>query len=112
VPASTIELIGNTTLPVLLILTSLAVLVALRATLPKLSAVGDMEKMDLTPIPVTVTYLVPALPPAATPRSAIFGPVVVGLKRIVIHSTDNREMLVQIQQWLPTSTFPCSGEAA
>jgi hypothetical protein len=43
VPARVIELIGNTTLPVLLIFTLFAALVAVRATLPKLSAVGETE---------------------------------------------------------------------
>jgi hypothetical protein len=46
VPARTIELIGSTTVPVLLILTVFA-MVVLRARLPKLSAVGDTEKVDL-----------------------------------------------------------------
>jgi hypothetical protein len=43
VPASSIELIGSSTPPVLLIRTVFAVLVVLRATLPKLSAVGETE---------------------------------------------------------------------
>jgi hypothetical protein len=43
VPASWIELIGSSTPPVLLIRTVFAVLLAVRATLPKLSAVGETE---------------------------------------------------------------------
>jgi hypothetical protein len=84
VPASAIEVIGNTTVPVLLIFTALAVLVVLRATLPKLSAVGETEKADLTPVPESVTLLVPAPPPAATLSVATFEPVLVGLKLTVI----------------------------
>jgi hypothetical protein len=61
VPPRTIELIGSTTVPVLLILTVFAVLVALRARLPKLSAVGETEKVeDLTPVPETDAVLIPA----------------------------------------------------
>jgi hypothetical protein len=80
VPARAIELIGSITLPVLLILTVFAVLVALRATLPKLSEVGETVKVDLTPVPDSVALLVAAPPPAITLSVAILDPVLVGLK--------------------------------
>ena len=84
VPARSIELIGSTTPPVLLILTVFAVLVALRATLPKLSAVGETEKVDRTPVPESVALLVPAPPPAITLSVAALEPVVVGLNLTLI----------------------------
>lgn len=83
-PARAIELIGSTTVPVLLILTVFAPLVALRLTLPKLSAVGETEKADLTPVPESDTVLTPAPPPAVTLSVAAFDPVLVGLNLTLI----------------------------
>jgi hypothetical protein len=84
VPARVIEVIGNNTVPVLLTFTLFAVLVPLRATLPKLNAVGETEKVDCTPVPERDTVLLPAPPPAVTTSVATFEPVVVGLNVTLI----------------------------
>jgi hypothetical protein len=84
VPAITIELIGSNTTPVLLILTVFAVLVALRVTLPKPSAVGETANVDLTPVPESVALLMPAPPLAVTLSVAAFAPVPVGLNVTLI----------------------------
>jgi hypothetical protein len=68
----------------LLISTVFAVLVARRATLPKLSAVGATEKVDLTPVPESDAVLLPAPPPVVTLSSATFDPVLVGLNVTLI----------------------------
>jgi len=79
-----IELTGSTTTPALLIFTDFAVLVTLRATVPKLSAVGETEKVDLTPVPESDTVLIAAPPPGDTLRIATFDPVPVGLNLMLI----------------------------
>jgi hypothetical protein len=83
---------GNTTVPVLLIVTVFAALVTLRGTSPKASAIGDTLSVDLTPVPDSDTVLVPAPPPAVTWRLAVFAPALVGLN------------LTHIVQRLPAGT--------
>jgi len=85
-----IELIGNTTEPMLLIATVCAALVVFRVTLPKASVVGQTANADLTPVPDNNTVLVPAPPPPVTLTLAVFVPVVVGLNftQIVQRASD------------------------
>ena len=59
-PAIVIEATGNTTVPVFVIVTPVAALIELRATLPKSIAVGDIENVDLTPVPDNATVFVSA----------------------------------------------------
>ena len=81
------ELIGRTTVPVLVTVTVFAALVVFRTTLPKDSEVRDREKLDRTPVPESATRLVPAPLPADTVTLATLGPTLVGLNfTLIVHS--------------------------
>ena len=80
------ELIGRTIVPVLVTVTVFAALVVFRTTLPKDNDVRDTEKLDRTPVPESVTRLVPAPLPVDTVTLATLVPTLVGLNfTLIVH---------------------------
>jgi hypothetical protein len=119
VPPSEIEVIGNTTIPVFVTVTTLPALVFPRAKLPKDRLVGETAKAATTSVPDSETVFVPAPLPAAIDTVAVFGPALVGLNFTVIVQTletasDVPQLLV-CENWdglVPPTAIEVIGKAA
>jgi hypothetical protein len=119
-PPMVIDLIGNTTVPVLLIVMVCAVLVALRTTFPNPSVLGETKYAAAwMPVPESATLLIPCPPPAVTVIFAVFGPMLVGLNVTLMvqelpPGTDAPQLCVS-ENWVgvpPDTTIDVIGNAA